>query len=163
MTPSTDCIRAISRFLRVPTATMDIRVANVARQGDGRCCRLYAIANAQVLLQGKDPRNIVYKQSLMREHLVRCLETRIKTEMPMECFRTVRKPFVKVLKYQVFCVCRVVAIQAKEDMVQCSFCSEWFHIACAGISDATFLLHCQQKQLEYKCDACNVLTMAVSP
>jgi hypothetical protein len=154
--PSLQCLQAISTFVRVPVPELEIRVVNVARQRDYKSCGLYAIANAHALLMGKDPRNFVYSHKAMREHLAQCFENKFMEPVPIECFRTVRKSFVKIQNFPVFCICRKVCGNLKEDMVQCSFCSEWYHTVCIGMGDNSFDLHRKERTLDYTCQACNV-------
>ena len=153
--PSLRCVEAISAFAPMKTPALEIRVVNVARQRDYKSCGFYAIANAQALLMGKDPRNLVYSQTVMRKHLLQCLEKKAMTPVPVEHFRSVRKSFVKIQKFSVFCVCRKICGNVKVDMVQCSLCREWFHPACIGMGDNSFHLLCQQKRLTYKCQSCS--------
>ena len=46
-------------------------------------CGLYAIANAAALCFGKDPATLYFNQSLMRLHLVQCLEQKRITHFPL--------------------------------------------------------------------------------
>ena len=155
--PSLDCLRSISAFVRVPVPKLEIRIVNVARQRDSVSCGFYAIANAHALLQGKDPRNMVYSENEMRQHLTKCFENNLMTPTPIQCFRTVRKAHTKVQQFSVYCICRKVSGKSTEDMVQCSFCNEWFHTACVGMGDNSFQLHCTKKRLSYTCQSCKPL------
>jgi len=58
----------------------------VQKQRGGNECGLYAIANATSLAYGKDPINMTYIESAMRDHLVHCL-----SERKLELFSTIPK------------------------------------------------------------------------
>ena len=59
------------------------KVVNIPKQLSINDCGLYAIANAAALCFGKDPTTVYFNQSLMRLHLVQCLEQKRITHFPL--------------------------------------------------------------------------------
>ena len=155
--PSVPCANAVSRFARVPAPTMELRIANVARQSDEYSCGLYAVAFAVALVFGKDPCNLVFQQNAMRQHLIACLERGLITEFPLQSFRAVRKVVLDKIQHEVLCVCRSVYQKRRDKMIECQLCFVWFHPSCAGLSDASFLAHQQDKQKQFKCPSCSMV------
>jgi len=64
--------KAVISYLYGPTASP--RLVNISKQKGGADCGLFAIAIATTLALRLDPAEITFLQSILREHLVHCLE-----------------------------------------------------------------------------------------
>ena len=78
----------------------------------------YGIRTAQI----NELINCVFKQSEMRNHLLRSLEEKFLSMFPVEkigvhCINCI----------EIFCSCRM-PMEGK--MIECSECKEWYHLAC---------------------------------
>ncbi|XP_065681701.1 uncharacterized protein LOC124811080 [Hydra vulgaris] len=150
LTPSKECTRSIAKFARLQCATIELNINNVSRQKD-LLCGFYAIANCVTLCLGKDPCNFTYKESVMRQHLLTCLEKKHIIQFPVESFRTVRKSVIRVSRNSLYCLCRTI-FMSSDSMIQCTLCNEWFHASCVGLTEELFV--------EYKRDICKVYKCA---
>ena len=59
-----------------------VKLANVQTQSNGVDCGLYSVANATSIAFGEDPRDKLYKDKEMRQHLRQCFEAQILTPFP---------------------------------------------------------------------------------
>ena len=59
------------------------KAVEIPKQLGANDCGLYAIANGTALCFGKDPATLRFNQSLMRLHLVQCLEQKRITHFPL--------------------------------------------------------------------------------
>nr|XP_047132640.1 uncharacterized protein LOC124811309 [Hydra vulgaris] len=150
--PSTDCIYSISKFACLQSVEIELNINNVARQKD-LLCGFYAIANCVTLCLGKDPCNFKYREDLMRQHLLTCLENYKITQFPVDSYRTVRKNVVRTSKYPLYCVCRSI-FKSTDSMIQCLNCNEWFHSSCVGLSELMFTEYKASLRKVYKCIKC---------
>jgi hypothetical protein len=152
LTPSSQCMSVITRFVKFQCHKITIHVMNVARQSGAKDCGLFAIAYAETLLRGMDPVNVVYRQGDMRSHLRTCLTYGDISAFPTVSLRTTRKRTIRSLEVELFCVCR--ASNAKnESMIQCDHCGNWFHPNCVGMQDSTFDALLQTTQ-SFSCESC---------
>ncbi|XP_065661070.1 uncharacterized protein LOC136084629 isoform X1 [Hydra vulgaris] len=150
--PSKECTHSISKFARIQCAVMELHINNVSRQRE-MLCGFYAIANCVSLCLGKDPCNFTYRESVMRQHLLACLENKCITQFPVESFRTVRKSVIRISRNTLYCVCRTI-FMSSGSMVPCKLCNEWFHSSCIGLSEELFIEYKRDIQKIYKCAKC---------
>jgi hypothetical protein len=153
--PSSRCLYDITRFVNMKKSKIKINVMNVARQKGTKDCGVYAVAYTETLLSGLDPVNVIYEQSVMRGHLLKCLLDNNLTPFPTTSYRTTRKQCIRSVDVNLFCVCRASNVREKP-MIQCHVCKNWFHPNCVGLSNSDFDLLCEAKT-PYECELCQKL------
>jgi len=100
---------------------------DVQCQSGSNDCGLFSVAFATALCFGKQPENIPYNQSLMRSHLLKCIEKGVMEEFPIArepCLKTKKTTFSQMI--DVYCTCRMPQITGIP-MLQYSECEEWYH------------------------------------
>ena len=99
-------------------------------------CEPFAIAYAHEACIGNDTTAVCFDQTRMRDHLEQSLlrgQLRPFPKMKSQIRRDqVLRSSHKLLWYELFCFCQMPDFY--DDMVSCDVCSEWVHLACAGIS-----------------------------
>ena len=125
LSPSTE--QQIACIMNTQYSQINTQFIDVQRQNGSNDCGLFSIAFATTLCFGKQPENICYNQSLIRSHLLNCIEKGV-----MEEFPTVREPRLKTNKItcsriiDVYCKCRMPQISGIP-MISCFECEEWYH------------------------------------
>ena len=126
----------ICAFVRPATDVFRFDVLNIMPQHNSYDCGLFAIANATALLHGTNPVRCVWDTSIMRRHLVKCLEKKIMEPFPV--LRERRVPFGSAVKHSeeeaIHCLCRMPYEKSSVDMIQCSLCKIWYHSSCINIA-----------------------------
>lgn len=128
----------------IPLSTRVLEVTNQGATGD---CGVHAIANALSILLNTNPSSVRYDISMLRPHLINCLEN-AKFEM-FPCLQLGLKPIYKGVKVKsalVYCSCRKP--YGGHKTIQCDNCMEWFHFKCIKDSsnvDETWLC-------DYRCN-----------
>ena len=125
---SQDTKMLLASLLKTNKKCLVVKLANTHKQAGSDDCGLFAAAYCTSLAYGQNPSAFVYDQSLMRKHLVLCLETK-----KMEPFPVIHKRRVGtgiLINIEVFCYCRCP--DDGTPMVHCDGknCGEWFHISC---------------------------------
>ena len=120
-----------SRLLKHNGRTITFLNEKVQKQRELSNCGLFALAFATDLCHELDPANEQYDQTAMRQHYVKCLESKAmipfpKTAKRVPCQMTCIKTLVEI-----FCVCRQP--NDHHQYVQCFFCQEWYHPTCVDI------------------------------
>ena len=124
-----------------------LHFTDVDKQTNSSDCGLYAIAYATGLCCGEDVCSRKYNMMVMRQHLLKCLESGRMTAFPSsdrENHHIVANKMIKVR-----CYCR---LPDSGVMIQCSSCKEWFHKKCDSSiprkawSDLKFKWHCKMCQ-----------------
>ena len=118
----------LASLLKTNKKCLVVKLANTHKQAGSDDCGLFAAAYCTSLAYGQNPSAFVYDQSLMRKHLVLCLEAK-----KMEPFPVIRKRRIGtsiLINIKDFCYHR-----CPEDgtpMVRCDGkdCGEWLHINC---------------------------------
>ena len=97
-----------------------------------RICGFYAAAAAFSCCQSVDPTGFIYDESLMSQHMLKCL--RDDTVELFPAVPTVRLPsddiVQEVYEFKLHCRC-----QSKFNgmMIQCSTCLNWYHTNCVVV------------------------------
>jgi hypothetical protein len=151
--PSNKCRLIISQFVRSESNLLTIQVMNVARQRNVHDCGLYAIAFAEQLLSGVDPSPSVYKQDVMRQHLLDCLLKKNMLAFPISHFRTFRKAVETEFAEELNCFCKGIT---DGTMIQCDQCDVWFHVTCLKMPPELISIYQKKKAQEFMCDFCLV-------
>lgn len=122
---------------------LKINIPSIQRQTTGNC-GVFAIANAVefCITQSTTP-SIAYKATVMRSHLIGCLEAGCFTQFPFGPARTKRrKSSVHVIP--ISCPCGLPDIM--DNMVCCDNCDTWWHQCCIDFNQTespVVCLHCK--------------------
>ncbi len=126
----------VCSFTRPASKTYKFDMMNIARQPNSFDCGVIAIANATEIAFGYSPLQCIWDASLMRSHLVKCLEEGKMTRFPM--LRERRLGFGRTIKAfveeEIHCICRMPD-NKEETMIRCSMCHMWCHSSCMNIED----------------------------
>ena len=99
----------------------------------------FVIAHAIEILHGEIVENSSFDVTLMRDHLLVCLQLQILSPFPKTNERIYRSRSV-CLFFSVYCICREAYFHddVKSDdgyfMANCNSCGEWYHKKCMNIS-----------------------------
>ena len=116
----------IAKLLKTPKKRIAVKFANLNKQAGFDDCGVFAAAYSTTLAHGQNPCSYIYDQSVMREHLIKCLEGL--EIQPFPVIRGRRIGAVTSLKIDVYCYCRCPDDGTR--MVQCDMCKDWFHLSC---------------------------------
>ena len=129
---SNELKRVVAEYSMCREVNLQLKIQPVQQQNNGVDCGVFAIAFATSLAHGNDPCTAAYNVSLMRSHLIKCLQ-----QKKMELFPTtpkrIRRCIPKKFTVPIYCHCRLPYFENKDKMVQCSQCDEWFHFKCETI------------------------------
>ena len=109
----------ICPLLASPEPVIDLIYVAVQKQQNGCDCGLFALTYAIALCSGQNPKCLLFKQSVMSVHLLKCLEEDMK---PFLCKTVSRAQKNKRGKIEIFCKCRT---PEGGRMVSCTWCGEW--------------------------------------
>ena len=130
----------ICSFLKPLAKSVTFEVMNVMAQPNDHDCALFAIANVTEILFGHNPGKSACDVKNMWNHLITCLEQKRMEQFPIVKQR--RLPFGGAVKVSVdediHYICRM-PYDKTLDMIQCSFCSVWFHGTCVHIDNTDYL------------------------
>jgi len=104
----------------------------VHQQSNGVDCGVFAIAFAVALAHGKDSTLLAFEESLMRSHLLECLEDKKVRLFPTKDKR-IKKCKTKTTTVRLYCTCRQPYDEKNDKMIECGCCHEWFHFRCEKI------------------------------
>lgn len=124
---SPELIKTVADFLHTSNDFITIEYANMQYQSGGSDCGLFAIASACALCHLQDPAKLTFTQQQMRPHLKDAFEVKKLVPFPSKS-RRVRKEKIHSENVEVHCICRLP--DDGKRMVQCSFCSKWYHTKC---------------------------------
>ena len=132
---SQDTKRLLASLLKTNKKCLVVKLANTHKQAGSDDCGLFAAAYCTSLAYGQNPSAFVYDQSLMRKHLMLCLET--KKMEPLPVIRKRRIGTIILINIEVFYYCRCP--DDGTPMVCCDGknCREWFHISCINKKGAS--------------------------
>lgn len=141
-------------FMRSPSKTLSFNVVDVMRQRNSHDCGLHALATATDIAFSKDPAKSQWEPTLMRPHLMNCLQQRKMAPFPVAKER--RIPFGSRIKtyddINIHCSCRMPCKSRETDpMIQCDLCRTWFHGRCINININEY------KHQTWLCEKCDSL------
>lgn len=118
----------LAKLLQTKQRSFTVKISSVNKQAGIDDCGVFAVAYCTSLVYGQNPSTFVYNQTVMRTHLVKCLENKKLEPFPILRERRIGK-FITV-QVEVFCYCR--SPNDGSPMVRCDnkHCREWFHISC---------------------------------
>ncbi|XP_075556493.1 uncharacterized protein LOC142588536 [Dermacentor variabilis] len=103
-TPS-DAIRQICHMLKLQSPTLTICTKGAQNQCNTLDCGLFAIANMYYLASDRRPENLNLSQSMLRRHLLKCMQKGNMEDFPLTSSPTTGvRP--KDCIYELHCVCR---------------------------------------------------------
>lgn len=154
LVPSAQCLATVANMFNMQTPSLTFRVMNVTKQKGFVDCGLFAIAYAEMLARDVDPCNFILNQSVMREHLVRCLSENQLRAFPVAGQRTIRRIVVRSTTVKLYCQCRSTHSPG-DDMLLCKQCREWYHKRCLRLTDEAFACFADTAT-PYVCPRCAV-------
>jgi hypothetical protein len=110
---------------------------------------VFATATATSLCFKEDPTVVRWNKSLMRKHLLKCLENENVEPFPKLQDNTAAQGKTnKIITIDIHCICRQ-RHKRNEIMKQCNKCHQWFHQKCLDIEKKAL-------QSSWVCLDCNV-------
>ena len=109
------------------------------QQQSGRTdCGLFATAFALHTVMRNNFKTICFEQSLMKQHLLECLQNETLTEFPQSTSPSAnpRRSKVSHIVINLFCTCRMPE-SFDSKMIECDRCADWFHFKCVGLKKNT--------------------------
>ena len=123
---SSNVQQQIACLLKEERPNIDLHFVDVHMQSGGSDCGAFAIAYATALCLGELPGKFRFDQTVMRRHLLRCLELQHFTMFPVQSERRQGGRIRSKQTIKLYCQCRMPDI-AGEPMIRCNKCKEWFH------------------------------------
>ena len=124
-------VKQVAALVQTKTKELRLNFLNTSQQRRSSDCGLYAIATATAICAGKDPCTQMFHQDQMRAHLLKCLINERMTLFPAEECDPTDGRIKNIQNVEIFCHCRQPSCGK---MIQCPWCSEWFHHGCETIS-----------------------------
>ena len=141
--------RLVADLLQSPLKVIEVRYIDTQWQSGASDCGLFALANVTAPCNGQDPSVINFDQSKMRQHFLQCIDTGLLTPFPIRNIRRkVQQP--RIENIPIYCICRL--IDDGSQMVQCTSCCEWFHVACVTVPQ----VHLDSLEVPWSCTKCQV-------
>ena len=109
-------------------------------------CGVFAIAFAMAICSGRNPEELQFNVSVMRQHLFNCLEKQQMSLFPATR-RLIDPTSSKTEIVEVFCKCR---LQEAGKMIYCEGCSTWYHSTCEKIPKKAWA-----KKANWLCSSCH--------
>ena len=98
-------IKQVAALVNSTLPTLSLKFLDIQHQHGTSNCGLYAIANATTICEGKDPCTQLFRQDIMRSHLITCLETGQMTLFPAKERQVLSDRRVKVTQQvELFCI-----------------------------------------------------------
>ena len=123
---SSNVQQQIACLLKADRPNIELHFVDVHKQSGGSDCGAFAIAYATTLCLGKLPGKFVFDQTVMRQHLRKCLEMQHFTMFPVRSERRQGGRIRSKQTIKLYCQCRMPDIVG-EPMIRCNKCKEWFH------------------------------------
>ena len=123
---SSNVQQQIACLLKAERPNIELHFVDVHMQSGGSDCGAFAIAYATALCLGKLPGKFVFDQTVMRQHLLKCLEMQCFTMFPVHSERRQGGRIRSKQTVKLYCQCRMPDIVG-EPMIRCNKCKEWFH------------------------------------
>ncbi len=110
---------------------IEFKIMDVQRQKDTSSCGLFATAFAtEFCLSNNNPSFCEYDTSVMRQHHIKCLESKQLTPFPkLDHVRSPRVPYKVLIKEKLYCYCRS-PLDMKKLVTSCIKFKKWFHNDC---------------------------------
>ena len=113
----------VSALVKSKQKRIHLLFPDVQQQSDSSSCRLFTLAYAQTLCEGKDPAKTHYNHSKLRPHYLQCLQDRRMTPFPStNVLYNPDKPLTT--SFKIYCVCRLP--NCGDKMVNCDQYREWY-------------------------------------
>ena len=125
----------IAALLHTTSDTITLQYMNVQHQYGGSDCGLFALAFATALCAGIDPTACTFKQELMRDHFLSCINKGQMEQFPIkQSRRAITRP-VKIDTIDIHCHCRMPE-HSQDRMILCNGrCKQWYHDTCEHIEE----------------------------
>ena len=94
----------LAKLLQTKQKSFTVKMSSVNKQAGTDDCGVFAVAYCTSLVYGQNPSMFVYNQTVMRTHLVKCLESKKLEPFPILRERRIGKFITTQVK--LFCYCR---------------------------------------------------------
>ncbi|XP_050038259.3 uncharacterized protein [Dermacentor andersoni] len=128
---SPDAIKQVCHILKSPSPNKTFLTKPAQNQGTTLDCGLFAIANMYYIASGKDPSQLNINQSMLRSHLLKCLQKGTIDDFPVTNTLTVHVR-QRNTTYNLHCLCRQPADTTVGKTINCGACSKIYHVHCLG-------------------------------
>ena len=125
----------LSKLVLTQRDILKVHIANVNKQSGDNDCGVFSAAYCTSLTYEQNSSEIVYNQSILRQHLIKCLEEKKMVPFPQIRPRRSGKPIQVTIN--VYCYCRLPDDGSR--MVKCDKCGKWYHLKCIG-SNMTYVI-----------------------
>ncbi len=116
----------LSQLVHTDKPAINVKIAPTPKQSGSSDCGVYAVAFVTSIAFGLDPSLSVYNQTVMRGHLLSCLELKVLSPFPISGHK--RLSSAKHVSIKVYCYCRCTE---NGKMIMCDGqCGQWFHFKC---------------------------------
>ena len=134
-TVTSEVKKLICSFFKSSSDSIHFDLMNIQSQLNGSDCGLFALACATELAYGKDPVLCRWDCSMMRPHLIKCLEQGKMIEFPTDGRRRVPlgMRIRKSTTETIYCTCRMPNVDKQRAMIKCDRCLKWFHKDCMSL------------------------------
>ena len=113
-----------------PRTSLRAEIVTVQQQDGLHDCGLFAIAYATEECLGRRPESANFEQTLMHQHVIKCLHNRSFDPFPRATSPSILPQLNSVVKFiELYCVCRMPD-HYDEKMICCDECNKWFHFSC---------------------------------
>ena len=140
--------RQIAAILQSSNSEIHVEMMDIHLQSGTFDCGLFAIANATALANGISPGTQLYDQTKMRRHFWNCLKAGKLTPFPVLKTRRCSDRVKSTDTIELSCECR---LPNSMNMIECSTCKTWHHIACQEVSDEAL----EDKNAIWLCKNCS--------
>ena len=136
-------IKSISRIANCHGSVLELRILPIQQQKNSIDRGIFAIAHAIEILHGENVENSSFDVTLMRDHLLVCLQLQKFSPFPKTIKRVYRCRSVSLF-FDVYRIYREAYFHddVKSDdgyfMANCKSCSKWYHRKCMNISVKVF-------------------------
>ena len=135
--PIMTTVDLILEVIKSEQDTVTINSIKMQEQAGCNACGVFAIAVATALCHNNNPTTIKWKQNLMWQHTLECLEAGKMTPFSME--NSEDKGFIEdkasiksTKTYELYCICRQ-QYKPMDTMKHCTSCFKWYHTNSLGI------------------------------
>ena len=155
---SSQCLRAqVACILHTNKPSFKLQFVDVHLQDGSNDCGIFSIAYAVTICYGMQPGRYVFEQTVMRDHLLSCLQLQQFTPFPVRSERRFSMKVRKTEDVSVFCNCRMPDISFQPDMICCTKCDTWFH---AGVCIPSVPRSAWDKNTPWYCPNCISLVIS---
>ena len=115
-----------------------VHTPHIQQQTGSNDCGLFAIAFALHTALGHDLETVLFTQSEMRSHLIKCFHRKYLEPFPHKKVKSIPKEYLGDFHFfctqlELFCYCMMP--ETFDDMVECEECEAWYHLKCVHLKE----------------------------